>query len=78
MKIRVFTTTTCSDCLRAKRFLEANQVPFEEINIDDSREAADMVMSKNNGKRAVPTIEIDGVFHGNPPIAELAALVGLA
>jgi mycoredoxin len=76
MAIKMFTTTWCGDCYRAKRFLKANRVEFEEINIDEDAEAAELVMKNNDGKRRVPTLEIAGSYYGNPPLDELAELIG--
>lgn len=75
--IRMYTTSWCGDCWRAKRFLTSNNVDFEEINIEDDREAAQLVMEHNQGKRRVPTFEINGAFYGDPPLSELAELVGV-
>lgn len=75
-RVRMYTTSWCGDCWRAKRFLTTNNIDFEEINIEDDREAARLVMQHNQGKRRVPTFEINGAFHGDPPLNELAELVG--
>ena len=77
MPLKMYTTKWCPDCWRAKRFLNSNEIDFEEINIDRSEEAANLVMEHNQGKRRVPTFEIDGAFHGNPQLSELARLVGV-
>jgi len=76
--IRIFTTTWSGDCFRAKSFLDRNGIRYEEIDIEKSEAALKTVMTANGGKRRVPTFEIDGQFHGNPSINELARLVGLA
>jgi len=73
----MYTTRWCGDCWRAKRFLKSNEIEFEEINIGQSEEAAKLVMEHNEGKQRVPTFEIDGAFYGNPPLRELAQLVGV-
>ena len=66
-KIRVYTTRWCPDCHRAKRFLSERGVPFEEINIEETEGAAEFVVKANQGKRRVPTFEVDGrVFHCSP------------
>ena len=78
MKIRVYTTNWCSDCWRAKRFLRANDVEFEEIDIEQDDNAIQLVMEKNGGKRRVPTFDIDGAYYGNPTIPELAGVLGVA
>jgi glutaredoxin len=76
MAIRMYTSKWCGDCYRTKHFLEASGVEFEEVNIDEDAEAAKLVMKNNNGKRRVPTLEIDGAYYGNPPLPELAELIG--
>jgi len=76
-RVRMYTTSWCGDCWRAKRFLKSNNIEFDEINIGDNREAAQLVMEHNQGKRRVPTFEINGAFYGDPPLSELAELVGV-
>lgn len=57
-KVKMYTTTWCGDCRHAKRFMNANNVEFEEINIEETDGAAERVMNLNDGKRRVPTFEI--------------------
>jgi mycoredoxin len=65
--IRIYTTSWCPDCYRAKSFLKQRGVTFEEINIEHTPGAAEFVMSSNQGKRRVPTFEVDGrTFHCSP------------
>lgn len=78
MAVTMYTTSWCGECFRAKRFLKAKQVTFEEINIEEDDQAAQLVMQSNGGKRRVPTFQIDGAFHGNPSLDELAVLVGVS
>ncbi len=69
--IRVYTTTWCGDCHRAKWFLKKHQVDFEEVVIDETPGAAEFVVRANQGKRRVPTFEVDGrTFHCSPFDAE--------
>ena len=77
MSIKVYSTEWCGDCRRAKRFLSENDVAFEEINIERDKKAVRLVMKHNDGKRRIPTFEIDGSYYGNPSIPELAKLVGI-
>jgi mycoredoxin len=58
--IKMYTTTRCGDCHNAKRFLKERGVAFVEINIEEAEGAAEYVMEVNQGKRKVPTFEIDG------------------
>lgn len=76
--VRIFTTTWSGDCFRAKSFLDRNGIRYEEIDIETNAAALKTVMDANGGKRRVPTFEIAGQFYGNPPINELARIVGLS
>lgn len=67
MKLRMYSTRWCPDCWRAKRFLSDRGVAFEEVNIEEVDGAAEYVITANQGKRRVPTFELDGrVFHCSP------------
>jgi mycoredoxin len=65
--ITVYTTTYCGDCRRAKQFLKERGVEFREINIDESPEAVDLVMSVNDHQRKVPTFEVGGRYFSCSP-----------
>ena len=58
--IKMYTTTWCGDCRNAKRFLNEQGLVFDEVNIEEEEDAAEYVMKINNGKRKVPTFEVDG------------------
>lgn len=65
--IRIYTTSWCSDCCRAKSFLKQRGIKFEEVNIEQTEGAAEFVISSNQGKRRVPTFEVNGrTFHCSP------------
>jgi mycoredoxin len=65
--IRMYATTWCSDCRRAREFLHEHKLLFEEIDIDAHPEAAEFVKRANNGKRKVPTFDVSGrVFSCSP------------
>jgi mycoredoxin len=66
-EITVYSTCWCCDCRRAKQFLRERKIPFREVNIDESPDAEEIVMRANNGKRKVPTLEIDGHFFACSP-----------
>jgi len=54
--IIVYGTTWCGDCLRTRRFLDKNKVPYEWVDIDKDRQAEAYVEEVNLGNRSVPTI----------------------
>lgn len=59
-KIKMYTTGWCGDCRTAKRYLTELGVEFDEINIEENDEAANFVIRANEGKRKVPTFEVEG------------------
>lgn len=63
----MYTTSWCSDCRRAKLFLNERGVVFEEVNIDQSREAEVLVLQVNHGRRKIPTFEVDGRYFSSSP-----------
>jgi len=66
-EVTLYCTKWCCDCRRAKNFLKERGVAFHEINIDDAEDAEALVLRVNNGRRKVPTIEIDGRFFACSP-----------
>jgi mycoredoxin len=59
MPLVVYTASWCRDCRTAKRFLQEHQVPFTEVDIEETPGAADEVI-ENVGKRAIPQFVLDG------------------
>ena len=71
MKAELYTWSTCPFCLRAKRFLEAREIPYTEHVMDDRPDELEEVKAKY-GHSTVPIILLDGEFIGGS--AELEAL----
>ena len=72
-KVKVYATTWCGDCRMAKRWLDAHNIPYDYINIEQDEEAADYVLRVNRGMRSVPTIVFpDGSVLVEPSARELA------
>ncbi|HSY14258.1 MAG TPA: glutaredoxin domain-containing protein [Verrucomicrobiae bacterium] len=59
MELLVYTACWCPDCRTAKRFLQQNNIPFTEVDIETTPGAADEVV-RRTGKRAIPQFVIDG------------------
>lgn len=77
-KITVYGAYWCPDCRRAKKFLGEQFVPYHWVDIEQDKAAEQFVLSKNNGKRIIPTIVFDdGSFLVEPTNAELAKKLGL-
>jgi glutaredoxin len=66
-EVKVYTTSWSADCTQAKRFLEDEGVFYDEVDIDASADAARVVEKANNGKRIVPTFDIDGTVFSLKP-----------
>jgi glutaredoxin-like YruB-family protein len=56
-RVILFSTTTCSWCRRAKKYLKENRIPFKEINVERDPSAARDVARKT-GQTGVPVIKI--------------------
>mgnify|MGYP005858038881 CR=1 FL=1 len=76
--IRMYGTTWCGDCKRAKTFFGEHRVPYEFIDIEDDADGLRFVEEVNDRKRIIPTIVFpDGSMLIEPSNAELAAKLGL-
>jgi thioredoxin reductase (NADPH) len=76
--IRLYGTTWCSDCKRAKMFFGEHRVAYDFIDIDGDDEGVRIVEEVNQGKRIIPTIFFpDGSTLVEPTNAELADKLGL-
>ena len=61
-KIVIYTTPWCGDCKAAKRFLGERGIAYEEVDIEQRPEAAEIVMNLNDGMRKVPTLDVEGTI----------------
>jgi glutaredoxin len=66
-EVKVYITGWSSDCDRAKQFLDDEGIFYEAIDIEESVEGARFVEQVNNGKRIVPTFDIDGTVFSVKP-----------
>jgi glutaredoxin 3 len=56
-RVVLFSTSTCSWCRRAKRYLKEQRVPFKEVNVERDPDAAKDIVRKT-GQTGVPVIKI--------------------
>jgi len=75
MNIKVYGADWCSDCITTKRFLEEKGVEFEYIIITNNEQAINFLEKVNNGKRIIPTLDIEGVIYTNPGISGLMKII---
>lgn len=57
--IKIYSTSWCPSCIKAKRFFEMKGWDYREINVADKHEDREEVF-KVSGQRTVPVIDIDG------------------
>ena len=57
--IKIYSTSWCPSCVKAKKYLNMKGIEFEEINVADKHEDRNEVQ-KVSGQRTVPVIDIDG------------------
>ena len=60
-QVKIFSTPTCPWCKRAKQFLEANGIKYQELNVADDKSAREEMINATH-QMAVPTIFIDNDF----------------
>ena len=57
--IKIYSTSWCPSCIKAKRFFEMKGWDYKEINVADKHEDREEDF-KVSGQRTVPVIDIDG------------------
>ena len=58
-KVKVYSTATCPYCRMLKDFLNEKQVPFENVDVGQDREAV-KEMREKSGQMGVPVVDIEG------------------
>lgn len=61
MTVKIYTSPTCPYCLMAKKFMEKNNIEFEEIDVSSDEKIAEEIMKKS-GHIGVPIIEVNGSY----------------
>ena len=63
----IFTTTWCGYCVRLKSQLTRKGIGFDEVDIDNHADGAQLVAEANDGNLTVPTVLFaDGSALTNP------------
>ena len=75
MNIKIYGADWCPDCINAKNFLKSKGSEFEYIVITDNDEAIAFLEKVNNGKRIIPTLDINGKIYTNPGINGLMKIL---
>ena len=64
MDITIYSTGTCPICDKAKALLSKWKIPYDEIRVDQSREALKEMLEKTESSRTVPQILIKDKWIG--------------
>ncbi|WP_375476761.1 mycoredoxin [uncultured Jatrophihabitans sp.] len=72
--LTMYTTSWCGFCARLKSGLQREGIDYAEVDIEQTPDAADLVMAVNGGNRTVPTLVFpDGTALTNPSVAQVKA-----
>ncbi|MCT9932541.1 mycoredoxin [Planotetraspora sp. A-T 1434] len=71
MALTVYTTSWCGPCKRLKSQLTREGIAYSEVDIERHPDAAEFVMSVNNGNQVVPTVVADCHTMTNPSVLEV-------
>jgi glutaredoxin 3 len=56
--VKVYSTPTCPYCIKAKNFLDENNISYQSIDVSTDPEAAKEITEKS-GQMGVPVLEIN-------------------
>src|SRR3989338_4263690 len=57
--VKIYTTSTCPYCVMTKQFFKANNVKYDEVNVEGNPQAQKDLIEKS-GQMGVPVIDVDG------------------
>ena len=78
MSFIMYSTPWCGYCKRLKNQLTELDISFEEINIEEFPDGAQIIEKINNGNQVVPTLVFsDGTSMTNPSARAVAEKVNL-
>ena len=63
-EVKVYSTTFCPYCVRAKQLVERKGVAYTEINLDKEEPEVRLELTKKTNHRTVPQIFINDQFIG--------------
>lgn len=59
--VKIYSTPTCPWCIRTKKFLKDNNIPFEDMDVSSDEKAAQEMIQKT-GQMGVPVLDIEGTI----------------
>jgi glutaredoxin 3 len=76
-KVKIYSVPTCPYCNKAKAFLDAYNIKYDEINVATDKEGMEEMMNKS-GQMSVPVVEIDDQMVVGFDRKKISELLGLA
>jgi glutaredoxin 3 len=59
MAVSIYTTPSCTFCVKAKQWMKEQRIPFKEFDVSrDQRRADEMV--RKSGQMGVPVLDVHG------------------
>ena len=58
-KVTVYSTPTCPFCMKAKQFLDDNNIEYENYDVSADQSKAEEMVAKS-GQMGVPVLDIEG------------------
>ena len=74
--VKVYSTGTCSFCLRLKQFLDENDVKYEHIDVAGDEKGL-QEMQEKSGQMGVPVVDIEGQIIVGFEKDKISELLGL-
>jgi glutaredoxin len=69
--VKVYGADWCAMTTRTREHLDALEIPYDYIDVEDDPAASDWVKEQNGGKEKKPTVDLDGEILSEPTNAQL-------
>ena len=69
--VKMYSANWCHDCKAMVAFLDNHNVPYQVINVDNNAKAIETLKNLCDGKKIIPTLEVEGRVFINPSIDDL-------
>jgi mycoredoxin len=73
LPVTIYSTTWCGHCRRLKRQLDEAGIRYDEIDIDEHEQYADLIAAATGGYRTVPTLQVGRHLLVNPTVSQVQA-----
>ena len=73
--VKMYSADWCHDCKAVLSFFEEKNIDYKVINVDTDPKAIERLKQLCDGKKIVPTLEINGKVYINPTIDILNGII---